>query len=63
MGPFIFDEASSFFVSRKMIVLCWHPKGMREGSQGQAKRSPWNVFKERPRPEGARENSDEQPAF
>jgi len=36
---------------------------MREGSQGQAKRSPWNVFKERPRPEGARESSDEQPAF
>ena len=29
-----------------------HPEGMPEGSQGQAKRSPWNSPKKKSRPEG-----------
>jgi hypothetical protein len=33
-----------------------HPVGMREGSQGQAKRSPWNrPPPKNPRPEGTRD--------
>jgi len=30
----------------------WHPEGMLEVSQGQAKRSPWNASNKRLRPEG-----------